>query len=112
MLSSSGGRGVTVIPKTELIFTDEEIDRVSNKIVQKLVSNNIHKAYAELYYALETLKNNCKIADMIISDTIKNENGEETNTEKFKDIKSFAQYIKCFNDLNIQFIEKMLGENE
>lgn len=95
-----------------MVFTDEEIDRLSNKIVHKLVSNNSNQTYAELYYALETLKSNCKIAEMIISDTIKNENGEETNTEKFKDVKSFAQYIKCFNDINIQYIEKQLGENK
>lgn len=101
-----------IIPKIELVFTDEEIDRISNKIVHKLVSNNSNKAYVELYYALETLKNNCKIADMIISDTIKNENGEETNTEKFNDIKSFAQYMKCFIDINIQYIEKKLGKGD
>lgn len=68
------------------------------------------ECYEELYYALRTVENNCKTADLIISDTIKNENGEETNTVKFGSVKSFAQYIKCFNDINIQYIEKKLGE--
>lgn len=72
----------------------------------------IRKKYEKYYYALKTLENNLKISDIIISDTIKNENGEETSTVKFDNIKSFAQNIKCFNDLNIQYIKKQLCENE
>ena len=52
-----------------------------------------------------------KISDIIISNTIKNENGEETSTVKFDSVKAFAQNMKCFNDLNIQYIEKQLGED-
>ncbi|GFI30093.1 hypothetical protein IMSAGC013_01480 [Lachnospiraceae bacterium] len=70
------------------------------------------KKYEKYYSALKTLKNNLQISDVIISDTIKNENGEETSTIKFDSIKTFAQNMKCFNDLNIQYIEKQLCENE
>ena len=57
----------------------------------------------------------CKYPDgteVVFSDIRKNENGEETSTVKFDNIKSFAQNIKCFNDLNIQYIKKQLCENE
>lgn len=70
------------------------------------------KKYEEIFCILKTLENNLKISDIIISNTIKNENGEETSTIKFDSIKSFSQYMKCFNDLNIKYIEKQLGEND
>lgn len=70
------------------------------------------KKYERYYSILKTLENNLKISDIIISDTIKNENGEETSTVKFDSVKAFAQNMKCFNDLNIQYIEKQLCENE
>ena len=69
------------------------------------------KKYEEIYCILSTLENNLKISDIIISNTIKNENGEETSTVRFDSVKAFAQNMKCFNDLNIQYIEKQLGEN-
>ena len=72
----------------------------------------IRKKYEKYYYALKILENSLNIFDIIISDTIKNENGEETSAVKFDNIKSFAQNIKCFNDLNIQYIKKQLCENE
>lgn len=70
------------------------------------------KKYEKYYCVLKTLENNLKISDIIISNTIKNENGEETSTVKFDSVKAFAQNMKCFNDLNIRYIEKQLGENE
>ncbi len=70
------------------------------------------KKYEKYYCVLKTLKNNLKISDAIISNTIKNENGEETSTVKFDSVKAFAQYIKCMNDLNIQYLEKQLGERD
>lgn len=81
------------------------LDREEYKSVQS-------KKYEKYYCILKTLENNLKVSDIIISNTIKNENGEETSTVKFDSIKSFAQNMKCFNDLNIQYIEKQLGENE
>ncbi len=74
-------------------------------------TNIQRKQYEEYYYTLKTLENNLKISDIIISNTIKNENGEKTSTVKFDSVKAFAQNMKCFNDLNIQYIEKQLGED-
>lgn len=37
---------------------------------------------------------------------------KKTSTVKFDSVKAFAQNMKCFNDLNIQYIEKQLGEKE
>lgn len=61
---------------------------------------------------LETINFNLKILDKILSDTIKNEDGEETNTNKFQSIKSFAMYIKAMNDLNLEYIEKELNKTD
>lgn len=47
-----------------------------------------------------------KTLDMILKETIKNENGEESNIMKFNSIKDFATYIKAMNDFNIDYIEK------
>lgn len=95
---------VIYVPKADrdkyIVFDKEEY-----KSIQR-------KKYEKYYSVLKTLKNNLKISDIIISDTIKNENGEETSTIKFDSIKTFAQNMKCFNDLNIQYIEKQLCENE
>lgn len=55
---------------------------------------------------LKTIEFNCMVTDKILSDTISNESGEITNTMKFKDIKSFAMYIKALNDLNLDYIRK------
>lgn len=81
------------------------LDREEYKSVQS-------KRYEKYYSILNTLENNLKVSDIIISNTIKNENGEETSTVKFDSIKSFAQNMKCFNDLNIKYIEKQLGEKK
>jgi len=58
--------------------------------------------------SLNTIDFNCKVMDKILSDTIDNENGINTNTEKFKNIRSFAMYLKALNDLNLNYIEKLL----
>lgn len=80
-------------------------------VLEKEKFDNLHmKNYEEFYHTLKTLENNCKTAEMIISETIKNENGEESNITKFDSVKSFAQYMKCFNDININYIKKKLDE--
>lgn len=84
-----------------------KIDSDKNLVISKEEYCN---QYMNGYQILTTLQSNFKIADLIISNTIKNENGEDTNTEKFKNIGSFAQYIKCFNDINIQYVGKKIGE--
>lgn len=47
-----------------------------------------------------------KTLDMIIKETIKNENGEKSNIMKFNSIKDFATYLKVMNDFNMGYIEK------
>lgn len=80
-------------------------------VLEKEKFDNLHmKNCEEFYHTLKTLENNCKTAEMIISETIKNENGEESNITKFDSVKSFAQYMKCFNDININYIKKKLDE--
>lgn len=86
-------------------------ERQKYVVLEKEKFNNLHmKNYEEFYHTLKTLENNCKTAEMIISETIKNENGEESNITKFDSVKSFAQYMKCFNDININYIKKKLDE--
>lgn len=48
----------------------------------------------------------------MIENTIKNENGEETNTVKFEGIKQFSEYIKCFYTVNLDYIQKVLQGHE
>lgn len=87
-------------------------DRDKYIVLDKEEYTNIQRKQYEKYYCiLKTLENNLKISDIVISNTIKNENGEETSTVKFDSVKSFAQNMKCFNDLNIQYIEEQLGED-
>ena len=60
---------------------------------------------------LNTLLCNCETINMIISETIKTENGiESDNVGKFNNIESFASYIKCFNDINLSYIKENLNE--
>lgn len=70
------------------------------------------KKIEELYYSLKTLKGNLKVSNMIIEETIKNENGEDSNTVKFSSVKQFAEYIKCFYTVNLDYIQKVLQGNE
>ena len=82
-------------------------------VLEKEQYKSVHmKKYEKFYCVLKTLENNLKVSDIAISNTIKNENGEETSTVKFDSVKAFAQNMKHFNDLNIQYIEKQLCENE
>lgn len=86
-------------------------ERQKYVVLEKEKFDNLHiKNYEEFYHTLKTLENNCKTTEMIISETIKNENGEESNITKFDSVKSFAQYMKCFNDININYIKKKLDE--
>lgn len=78
---------------------------------ENLRENNYKDNYKEYYWTLKTIQGNCKCANLIVSNTIKNECGEETSTVKFDNIKSFAQYVKAFNDINIDYIEKKIGDD-
>ena len=67
--------------------------------------------YDTYYQALRTIKSSYETIDMIFNETIKAENGEESTVNKFDSIKSFASYMKCFNDINIKFVKEKLGED-
>lgn len=58
--------------------------------------------------ALKTLLFNHEVLSKILKDTIKNENGEDTNTSSFDTVKALAIYIDVMNDLNISFIKHEL----
>lgn len=68
----------------------------------------------EIYYqTLSAIKCNCETVNMILTETIKTENGDESNTvSKFDSIKSFANYMKCFNDINMRYIKEKLEEDK
>lgn len=70
------------------------------------------KKIEELHYSLRTLEGNLKVSNVIIEETIKNENGEKSNTVKFRSIKQFAEYVKCFYTVNIDYIQKVLQGHE
>ena len=90
-----------------------KVDRDKYIVLSKEDYSDIQKKwYEEFYCILKTLENNLKILDIIISNTIKNEDGEETSTIKFDSVKSFAQNMKNLNDINIKYIEKQLGKND
>lgn len=58
---------------------------------------------------LRTILFNLETVDMILGNTIKNENGEETETIKFNNVMSLATYIKAMNHLNIEYVKKNSG---
>lgn len=76
-----------------------EIKRLTeeNKKIQEHCLDQFHK--------IRIAEGNCEILGLILTNTIKNEDGEETCTVKFKDIKSFATYIKAMNDINIEYLK-------
>jgi hypothetical protein len=60
------------------------------------------------YSVLRTVYSNNKILDLILINTIKNEDGEETCTMKFNDIKSLTTYIKAMNDITSEYLKERL----
>lgn len=63
--------------------------------------------------AMKNIMFNLQVLNQILSNTIDNENGIETNTCKFRDIKSFATYIKSMNEITLNYInEKMERSND
>ena len=61
------------------------------------------------YMVLKSLECSLKIMNNIISETIKAEDGEESSVEKFKNIKSFAIYLKAMHDVLIRYVEENNG---
>lgn len=68
-------------------------------------------SYATNYHILSAIKCNCETVNMILTETIKTENGEESTVSKFSSIESFANYIKCFNDNIMKYVKEQLGES-
>ena len=68
--------------------------------------------YAMHYQVLSVIKCNCETVNMILTETIKTEKGEESTVSKFDSIESFAIYIKCFNDFIMKYVKEKLGEND
>lgn len=68
-------------------------------------------SYATHYQVLSAIKCNCETINMILTETIKTENGEESTVSKFNSIESFANHMKCFNDNIMKYIREKLGEN-
>ena len=60
---------------------------------------------SDYHTILKNIKYSLKIMNNILSETIKTEDGEESNVTKFKDIKSFAIYLKAMTDVIIRSIE-------
>lgn len=56
------------------------------------------------FQQMNTILANLRIIDTVLSNTIINESGGETDTKKFDSIKCFAAYIKSMNDVNINYI--------
>ena len=81
-------------------------DLNNEKLLNEIES--LTNSYLQQYNVLTTLHSNQKILDLILSNTIMNEDGEESCTMKFKDIKSFATYIKAMNDISIEYVKNRL----
>lgn len=68
----------------------------------------------EIYHqALTAIKCSCETINIILTETIKTENGDDSSTvAKFDSIKSFANYMKCFNDINMRYVKEKLSEDK
>ena len=57
---------------------------------------------------LSSLKLGYQISKNILNDTIKNENGEESNTIKFKSLKDFCMYFLTLQDVYLSSIDRII----
>lgn len=65
------------------------------------------EAYHEV---LSAFKCHCETVNMILTEAIKAEAGEESSIEKFKSIEAFASYMKCLNDHIMKYVKEKLDE--
>lgn len=70
------------------------------------------KEWNRQYLAIDTVKDSLKMQNTIIREVIRSENGEETDTAKFEDVKSFAIYMKTSNSIMLDFVEDVLQNEE
>ena len=57
---------------------------------------------------LSSLKLGYQISKNVLNDTIKNENGEESNTIKFKSLKEFCMYFSTLQDVYLSSIDRII----
>lgn len=82
--------------------------RESGKVYREIYTS-VYTKYGTAVSSLRTVSSNLKVTDMLLSETIKNESGEESKCiTKYPDIQSFATHLKCMNDLNMNYIEEQL----
>lgn len=87
------------LSKEYTLFKKSQLD----KLVESLQQD--HKI-------ITTMQSNLKVLDMVLNETIKGENGEESSIMKFKDLKSFANYIKAMNDFSLQYLENQINSKD
>lgn len=91
------------------VFSDHKKAIKQSKQVYRQIYMSAYHTCDTAISSLRTLNSNLKVADMILSETIKNESGEESKcVMKYSDIQSFATYLKCMNDLNMNYIKEQL----
>jgi hypothetical protein len=69
---------------------------------------NSNNEYQQL---LSTFKCHCETVNMILTETLRAEIGEESNIEKFKSIEAFAVYMKCLNDNIMKYVKEKLDKD-
>jgi hypothetical protein len=74
----------------------------------KELLTNSNNEYQQL---LSVFKCHCETVNLILTETIKVETGEESNIEKFKSIEAFAIYMKCLNDNIMKYVEERLDKD-
>lgn len=91
--------------KDDITCILESIDKI------QIMGDEYRKSSKDKELLLDTIRTvrmGCEITDMLLANTIKNENGEESNMLPFSDIKSFAEYFKVMNFINMEFIDESL----
>ena len=105
MANSDGKLDTSYLPNGEI-----KVIHVQNNIIEVEYYIKQDKLNLDKSFDLKSIEFTCNIIDKILSDTIANENGVQTNTVKFNDIKSFAMYMKALNDVNLNFVKEKIME--
>ena len=92
------------------LFKNQKDDEYIKNLIDK--NELLCKALLEKEHQLSTLQFNMSIFDLLIKETIKIESGEVSKTQMpFVDKLSMAIYFKAFNDINLGYINNILGED-
>ena len=84
---------------------DEQYQKVNNKR-DKVTRQDEINFYSKLYGLLGSLK----IVDCIFDQMIKAEKGEESSVIPFKDNLSLLEYFKAMNQINLDYLKGILGD--